>query len=66
MAVSIHIQNVMKKYENNVVIRDLSADIKSGELFTLLGPSGCGKTTLLRMIAGLTLSSTERLPSTIR
>ena len=52
MAVSIHIKNVMKKYENNVVIRDLSADITSGELFTLLGPSGCGKTTLLRMIAG--------------
>ena len=52
MAVSIHIQNVMKKYDDNVVIRDLSADIKSGELFTLLGPSGCGKTTLLRMIAG--------------
>jgi len=52
MAVSIHISNVMKKYDDNVVIRDLSADIKSGELFTLLGPSGCGKTTLLRMIAG--------------
>jgi len=52
MAVSIHIKNIMKKYEDNIVIRDLSADIKSGELFTLLGPSGCGKTTLLRMIAG--------------
>ena len=52
MAVSIHIKDVMKKYENNVVIRDLSADINSGELFTLLGPSVCGKTTLLRMIAG--------------
>ena len=52
MAVSIQIQNVMKKYDDNVVIRDLSAQIKSGELFTLLGPSGCGKTTLLRMIAG--------------
>ena len=52
MAVTIHIQNVMKKYEDNTVIRDLSADITSGELFTLLGPSGCGKTTLLRMIAG--------------
>ena len=52
MAVSIHISNVMKKYEENVVIRDLSANIRSGELFTLLGPSGCGKTTLLRMIAG--------------
>ena len=52
MAVSIDIQNVMKKYDENVVIKNLSAHIKSGELFTLLGPSGCGKTTLLRMIAG--------------
>lgn len=52
MAVSIQIQNVMKKYEDNVVITDLTANIRSGELFTLLGPSGCGKTTLLRMIAG--------------
>ena len=52
MAVSIHIKNVMKKYDDNIVIHDLSADIRSGELFTLLGPSGCGKTTLLRMIAG--------------
>ena len=42
----------MKKYDDHVVIRDLSADIQSSELFTLLGPSGCGKTTLLRMIAG--------------
>ena len=52
MAVAIHIKNVMKKYEDNVVIRNLTADMEPGELFTLLGPSGCGKTTLLRMIAG--------------
>lgn len=58
MAVSIHIKNVMKQYDDNVVIRDLSTDIVSGELFTLLGPSGCGKTTLLRMIAGF--NSVER------
>lgn len=52
MAVAIHIDHVKKAYEGNVVIHDLSVDIKPGELFTLLGPSGCGKTTLLRMIAG--------------
>ena len=52
MAVAIHIKDVMKKYEDNVVIRNLTADMEPGELFTLLGPSGCGKTTLLRMIAG--------------
>ena len=48
----ILIEHAVKRYGNNTVIPDLSIEIKSGELFTLLGPSGCGKTTLLRMIAG--------------
>lgn len=52
MAVAIHVKNVKKQYEDNIVIHNLSVDIMPGELFTLLGPSGCGKTTLLRMIAG--------------
>lgn len=52
MSVNIHIRNVVKKFDESIIIPDLSLDIKNGELFTLLGPSGCGKTTLLRMIAG--------------
>ena len=52
MSVAIHIQHALKKYGDNVIIPDLSLDIREGEFFTLLGPSGCGKTTLLRMIAG--------------
>ena len=48
----IVIKHAVKKYGANTVIPDLNAEIKDGELFTLLGPSGCGKTTLLRMIAG--------------
>ena len=52
MSNNISIRNAVKKYGDNVVIPDLSVDIKEGEFFTLLGPSGCGKTTLLRMIAG--------------
>ena len=52
MSVSIHFENVVKKYGENVIIPSLSLDVREGEFFTLLGPSGCGKTTLLRMIAG--------------
>lgn len=52
MKVNIKITNAKKAYGDNVVIPNLSLDIKAGEFFTLLGPSGCGKTTLLRMIAG--------------
>ena len=52
MSVAIHIEHVIKRYDQVTIIPDLSAHIKNGEFFTLLGPSGCGKTTLLRMIAG--------------
>lgn len=52
MSITINIEHAKKAYGKNVVIEDLSAQIKPGEFFTLLGPSGCGKTTLLRMIAG--------------
>ena len=52
MNVGIKISHALKKYDDGVVIPDLSVKINPGEFFTLLGPSGCGKTTLLRMIAG--------------
>ena len=52
MSVDITVKNAVKAYGDNIVIPNLSVEIKEGEFFTLLGPSGCGKTTLLRMIAG--------------
>ena len=49
MSEEIIIKHALKKYGDNVIIPDLSLDIREGEFFTLLGPSGCGKTTLLRI-----------------
>jgi len=50
-----HIQliGVTKKYQDNIVVKDVSFEIADDEFFILLGPSGCGKSTTLRMIAGL-------------
>jgi spermidine/putrescine transport system ATP-binding protein len=51
--VIVKLENVTKKFDDRVIIKNLSLDIYEGEFITLLGPSGCGKTTILRMISGL-------------
>lgn len=48
----IKLENVVKCYNENAVVKNLNLNIEKGEFLTLLGPSGCGKTTTLRMIAG--------------
>ena len=50
---TLHIDNVTKRFGETEVIRGVSLTVEPGEIIALLGPSGCGKTTLLRMIAGL-------------
>jgi len=49
---AVAIDRVSRSFGAVPAVREVSLDIRDGELFTLLGPSGCGKTTLLRMIAG--------------
>jgi iron(III) transport system ATP-binding protein len=52
---------VTKLYNGVTAVQDVSFEVKSGELATLLGPSGCGKTTTLRMVAGLEPVSSGRI-----
>ncbi len=48
----IRLQNVEKKYSQmeRPAVKDLSMEIKEGEICVFVGPSGCGKTTTLKMI----------------
>lgn len=50
---NIRFQNIVKRYNGDLVLDKLSLEIPGGTFFALLGPSGSGKTTLLRLIAGL-------------
>jgi len=49
----IWLRNITKYYGRNLILDNISLDIKDREFFCITGPSGCGKTTLLRIIAGL-------------
>src|SRR5438045_2064863 len=50
---SIHVQNVSKRFGAFVAVDRVSLKVPAGSLLALLGPSGSGKTTLLRIIGGL-------------
>ena len=48
----IHLENITKSFDGQIVLNDIDLSIKENEFLTLLGPSGCGKTTTLRIIGG--------------
>jgi ABC-type Fe3+/spermidine/putrescine transport system ATPase subunit len=52
MTTHIALKQISKRYGTQIALHELSLDIPSGQLVTIVGPSGCGKTTLLRLLAG--------------
>jgi len=46
-------EHLTKSYRSRAVVRDLSLEIRTGEVVGLLGPNGAGKTTAFYMIVGL-------------
>lgn len=48
----LNVREIECRFEDHVVVQELSFEVGVGEIVGLLGPSGCGKTTVLRAIAG--------------
>lgn len=49
----IRIENLLKKYDDNIALNYLSLEVGKGVIFGLLGPNGAGKTTLVSILNGL-------------
>ena len=49
----IKVSNVSKSYKDVKALKDITFEVKEGELFGLIGPDGAGKTTLFRILTTL-------------
>lgn len=50
---SIEVRNLIKKFDDRVVINDISFKVADGEILAIVGFSGSGKSTVLKLISGL-------------
>jgi lipopolysaccharide export system ATP-binding protein len=49
----LYSKNLSKRYKKRFVVKDVSIEVKQGEVVGLLGPNGAGKTTTFYMIVGM-------------
>ncbi|GFP78159.1 ABC transporter ATP-binding protein [Clostridium fungisolvens] len=49
----VEVNNITKRFNDKLVLDNVSFSIKKGEIFGLLGPNGAGKSTLINLMVGL-------------
>jgi ABC-2 type transport system ATP-binding protein len=49
----IKIDHLSKRFGSMVAVRDVSLEVRRGEIFGVLGPNGAGKSTIIRMLCGI-------------
>ncbi len=52
-SLALEFVNVAKKFDDQVVCKDINLKIKKRQILSILGPSGCGKTVTIKMLIGL-------------
>ncbi len=50
---TLKLSSLVKKYDENLIVKGIDLEVSDKEFVVFVGPSGCGKSTTLRMIAGL-------------
>lgn len=53
METMLTVENLGKSFKDKKIIRDISFEVKKGEIMALLGPNGAGKSTTIRNIMGI-------------
>ncbi len=49
----LELKRIRKSFDKTPVLKEISLQVRDGEIVSILGPSGCGKTTLLNLILGI-------------
>ena len=49
----IHVENLVARYGDEIILDNISFDVFKGDIVGVIGTSGCGKSTLLRHLIGL-------------
>jgi len=57
----VKIDRLTKRFNSAVVLKEVSLEVRPGEIFVIMGPSGSGKSVLLKHIAGLELPTSGQV-----
>ena len=60
---AVSVRNLRKSFKGKMVLREVTFDVREGEVFGIIGPNGAGKTTTLRILSGIITETRETLRS---